>query len=246
MKVTIKGKTALVSGANRGIGKAITEALLDNGAKKVYACARNVASLNDLKTKYEDRLIPVELDVTKDESIAYVANTATDIDILVNNAGVLVPGNFTFGNMLESMQTNFDVNVWGLAKLTNAFFNKMKASESAAIVSISSVAGLANMPVASTYSASKAAVHSIVQGLRGELRDSNVLVCGVYPGPIDTDMAKGFEMEKDSPENVAKNVIRGIEEGVEDIFPDVMSQQVGAGYMASPKAVETQFGGIVS
>jgi short-subunit dehydrogenase len=78
------------------------------------------------------------------------------------------------------------------------------------------------------------------------LRESNVLVCGVYPGPIDTEMAKGFKMDKDSPENVAKNVVHAIEEGVEDIFPDVMSKQVGAGYMASPKAIETQFGGIVS
>ncbi len=246
MKVSINGKTALVSGANRGIGKAITEALLDNGAKKVYACARNVASLNDLSTKYGDRLVPVELDVTKDESIANAASTASDIDILVNNAGVMVPGNFAYGNMLESMKTNFEVNVWGLTKLTDAFFNKLKISESAAIVSISSVAGLANMPLISTYSASKAAVHSIVQGLRGELRDSNVLVCGVYPGPIDTEMAKGIEMEKDTPENVAKNVIQAIEDGVEDVFPDVMSKQVGAGYMASPKAVETQFGGFSS
>ncbi|MFK7772478.1 MAG: SDR family oxidoreductase [Saprospiraceae bacterium] len=246
MKVSIKGKTALVSGANRGIGKAITETLLDNGAKKVYAGARNVASLNDLKTKYGDRLIAVELDVTKDESIANAASTAGDIDILVNNAGVMSPGNFTNGNMLESMKTNFEVNVWGLTKLTNAFFNQMKKSESAAIVSISSVAGLANMPLISTYSASKAAVHSIVQGLRGELSDSNVLVCGVYPGPIDTDMAKGIEMEKDSPENVARNILQAIEEGVEDVFPDAMSKQVGAGYMASPKAIETQFGGFVS
>ena len=245
MKVSINGKTALVSGANRGIGKAITEALLDNGAKKVYAGARNIASLNELSTKYGDRLVPIELDVTKDDSIANAASTATDVDILINNAGVMVPGNFTHGNMLESMQTNFEVNVWGLTKLTNAFFNKLKTSESAAIVSIASVAGLANMPLISTYSISKAAVHSIVQGLRGELKDSNVLVCGVYPGPIDTEMAKGITMDKDTPENVAKNVIQAMEEGVEDVFPDVMSKQVGAGYMASPKAVETQFGGFV-
>ena len=170
-----------MSGANRGIGKAITEALLDNGAKKVYAGARNIASLDGLKAKYGDRLVPVELDVTKDATIASVAETAADIDILVNNAGVLIPGNFTFGNILESMQTNFDVNVWGVAKLTNAFFNSLKEKESAAILTLSSVAGLANMPVASTYSASKAAVHSLIQGLRGELKGSNVLVSGVYP-----------------------------------------------------------------
>ncbi len=245
MKVSIKGKSALVSGANRGIGKAITEALLDHGAEKVYAGARRVESLNGLKEKYGDRLIPVELDVTKDNTISNAANMANDIDILVNNAGVFAPGNFTHGNFLESMQANFDVNVWGLAKLTKAFFNDLKEKDSAAIVSVSSVAGLANMPIASTYSTSKAAVHSIIQGLRGELKDSNVLVAGVYPGPIDTDMAKGFEMEKDSPENVAKNVLAAIEQGVEDIFPDVMSNQVGAAYSANPKGVESQFGSMV-
>ena len=241
MNVSVKEKTAFVSGANRGIGKAITEALLENGAKKVYAGARNVASLSGLQEKYGDRLVPVELDVTKDNTIANAAKAASDVDILVNNAGVLVPGNFTAGNILQSMETNFDVNVWGLVKLTNAFFDSLKTKESAAIVSVSSVAGLANMPVASTYSTSKAAVHSIVQGLRGELKDSNVLVCGVYPGPIDTDMAKGFELDKDSPENVAKNVINAIENGVEDIYPDVMSEQIGQMYATSPKSVEVQF-----
>ncbi len=241
MNVTIKGKSALVSGANRGIGRAITEALLNNGASKVYAGARKISSLDSLKEKYGERLVSVELDVTKDETIENAAKTANDIDILVNNAGVLVPGNFGFGNFLESMRTNFDVNVWGLAKLTDAFYNELKSKDSAAIVSVSSVAGLANMPVASTYSASKAAVHSIVQGLRGELKDSNVLVCGVYPGPIDTDMAKGFEIEKDTPENVAQNVINAIENGVEDIYPDVMSSQLGEAYATNPKAVEIQF-----
>ncbi len=241
MKVSVKGKTALVSGANRGIGKAIAEALLENGANKVYAGARNIASLDELKDKYEGRLVPVELDVTKDESIANAANTASDIDILVNNAGVLAYGNFAQGNVLDSMQTNFDVNVWGLVKLTNAFYNNIKAKESGAIVSISSVAGLANMPAILTYSASKAAVHSIVQGVRGELKDSNILVAGVYPGPIDTDMAKGFDMDKDSPENVANNIIKAMSEGVEDIYPDVMSSQIGQAYTSSPKGVESQF-----
>ena len=101
------------------------------------------------------------------------------------------------------------------------------------------------MPMALTYSVSKAAVHSVVQGLRGELKNSNILVTGVYPGPIDTDMAKGVEMEKDSPENVARDIIRGIAEGKEDIFPDVMSKQIGQGYSGSPKAIEEQFANFV-
>jgi len=240
-KISIDGKVALVSGSNRGIGKAITVELLENGAKKVYAGARNVNSLDELKAKYGERLVPVELDVTKDDSIAKVAEIANDVEILVNNAGVFSLGNFEDGKVLESLKTNLDINVWGLAKLTNAFFGTLKKQDSAAIVNVSSVAGLANMPMGLTYSASKAAVHSITQGLRGELKDSNILVSGVYPGPIDTDMTKGFEMEKETPENVAKNIIKGIEEGREDIFPDAMSKQMGEGYSSSPKAIEKQF-----
>jgi len=142
---------------------------------------------------------------------------------------------------LESLQINLDVNLWGLVKLTNAFLGTLRKQDSAAIVSVSSVAGLASMPMGLTYSASKAAVHSVIQGLRGELKDSNILVSGVYPGPIDTEMTKGFEMEKDTPENVAKNVVQGIKDGVEDIFPDPMSKQVGESYASSPKATEEKF-----
>lgn len=241
MKVSIKGKNALVSGANRGIGKAITESFLDNGANKVYAGARNVESLQGLKEKYGERLVPVELDVTDDNTIANAASQATDVDVLVNNAGVLVQGNFGGGNMLESLQTNFDVNVYGVVKLTDAFYNQIKDKDSGAILYVSSVAGLANMPVFSSYSASKAAVHSIVQGVRGELKNTNILVAGVYPGPIDTDMAKGFELDKDSPENVANNIVNAMEAGIEDIYPDVMSTQIGQAYSASPKGVESEF-----
>lgn len=244
-KILTKGKIALVSGSNRGIGKAIVQELLENGAKKVYAGARNVSTLDELKEKYGERLVPIELDVTNDDSIANAAKIATDVEILVNNAGIFAIGSFLGGNLLESLKTNLEVNVWGLVKLTNAFLEILRKQESAAIISISSVAGLANMPMALTYSVSKAAVHSVVQGLRGELKNSNILVTGVYPGPIDTDMAKGVEMEKDSPENVARDIIRGIAEGKEDIFPDVMSKQIGQGYAGSPKAVEEQFANFV-
>lgn len=208
--------------------------------KKVYAGARNVSTLDKLKMVYGERLVPIELDVTKDSTIKNAAKMATDVEILINNAGIFSPGNFMDGNLLESLQTNLDVNVWGLVKLTNAFLEILKNKETAAIVNLSSVAGLASMPMALTYSASKAAVHSIIQGLRGELKTLNISVIGVYPGPIDTEMTKGLEMEKDSPKNVAKSIIKGIKYGVEDIFPDLMSLHFGEAYFSSPKATEEQ------
>ncbi len=241
MNISIKDKVSLVSGANRGIGRAIAVALLENGAKKVYAGARKPSTVDDLKSTYGDRLVPVRLDVTDDASIKSAAEVASDVDILFNNAGVLIPGNFLQGNLLESLRTNLDVNLWGLIKLTDAFLSSLMEREQAAIVNVSSLAGLANMPLGLTYSISKAAVHSTIQGLRGELAETNVLVTGVYPGPIDTDMAKGFEMDKDSPEKVANKIIEGLESGNSYIFPDVMSEQAGAGYMASPMALEEQF-----
>lgn len=241
-KINPEGKTVFISGSNRGIGKAIAVELLEQGAKKVYAGARNTSSLDDLKVKYGDKLVPVELDVTDDNSINEAAAQIKDVDILVNNAGVFATGGIFSEQAFDSLDTNLKVNLWGVIKLTNAVIEQLKQPKETAIINISSVAGLANMPMAATYSVSKSAVHSLTQGMRGELVNNNVLVMGVYPGPIDTDMAKGLPMEKDSPENVAKNIVKGLIEGKDDIYPDVMSTQVGALYAEDPKSVEDNFG----
>ena len=243
VKVDPAGKIAFISGSNRGIGKAITIELLERGAEKVYAGARNVSTLDNLKQQYGDRLVPIQLDVTDTNSIAKAASQVEDLDILVNNAGVSSWGQILSDDVNSSLTEVLKVNVWGLVHLSNALIRPLKKESPTAIVNFSSVAGLANMPLASTYSVSKAAVHSITQGMRGELANDNVLVMGVYPGPIDTDMAAGVEAEKDSPENVASNVVQGLMDGVEDMFPDVMSKQVGEFYFSNPKALEQQFAG---
>jgi len=217
-KINPEGKTVFISGSNRGIGKAIAVELLEQGAKKVYAGARNTSSLDDLKVKYGDKLVPVELDVTDDNSINEAAAQIKDVDILVNNAGVFATGGIFSEQAFDSLDTNLKVNLWGVIKLTNAVIEQLKQPKETAIINISSVAGLANMPMAATYSVSKSALHSLTQGMRGELVNSNVLVMGVYPGPIDTDMAKGLPMEKDSPENVAKNIVKGLIEGKDDVL----------------------------
>ncbi len=235
------GKTALVSGANRGIGKAIAIELLENGASKVYAGARNTDSLKELQNKYGERLVPLHLDVTDQSTIESASKQIEDLDILVNNAGVFSVGKIFSPEANSSLKENLNVNVWGVINLSNAVVNHLRKDNETAIINISSVAGLGNMPMASTYSVSKASVHSITQGMRAELAEQNTLVMGVYPGPIDTDMTAAVEMEKDSPENVAKAVIKGLTEGIEDVFPDVMSKQIGEFYASNPKGVEQQF-----
>jgi len=237
-----KGKPALVSGANRGIGKAIVIELLNQGAEKIYAGARSLESLNELTAAYGDRIVPIQLDVTDDNSIKRASESISHLDVLVNNAGVFSVGGVLADTALESMKTNLDVNVWGVLKLSNAVLPLLKESKESAIVNISSVAGLGNMPMAGTYSVSKAAVHSMTQGMRAELNENSTLVMGVYPGPIDTDMAAGLEMDKDTPQNVAKAIVNGLMEGREDMYPDVMSVEIGAFYAGNPKGVETQFG----
>ncbi len=236
-----KGKIALVSGANRGIGKAITLELLNKGAAKVYAGARNVETLSELVSLYGNRVVPVQLDVTDDRSIERAADLIEALDILVNNAGIFAIGGILSGAALTSLKDNLDINVWGLIKLSNAVYPQLAKSENSAIINISSLAGLGNMPMAATYSVSKAAVHSITQGMRAELSDKNTLVMGVYPGPIDTEMAANLEMDKDSPSNVAQAIVSGLINGTEDVFPDVMSQQAGNFYLSNPKAVEQEF-----
>jgi len=245
VKLDPQGKIALVSGANRGIGKAIVVELLENGVSKVYAGARNINSLEGLVAQYGERVVPVELDVTKQSTIDALSNKVEGLDILVNNAGVFSIGKIFSDTALSSLKENLDVNVWGLVNLTRAFTNELQKEKETAIINISSLAGLANMPMAATYSVSKAAVHSITQGMRAELVNNNALVVGVYPGPIDTDMAANLQMEKDSPENVAKDIVNALKEGVEDVFPDVMSKEAGAYYATNPKGVEQQFGTFV-
>ncbi|WP_421919259.1 SDR family NAD(P)-dependent oxidoreductase [Marinifilum sp.] len=246
LKVSPKGRVAFVSGANRGIGRAITIELLKEGAKKVYAGVRNLKSLDDLKPEYGDRLIPIQLDLKNDKLIFRAGRLVKDVEILINNAGVYESGGFFSDETLDSLEDNFGVNVMGLVKLSISLIDHLKNKPCAAIVNVASVLGLASMPFSGTYSASKAAVHSITQGMRGELTNSNVLVMGVYPGPIETDMTRDLDMDKDSPQNVANDIVNALKEGSEYVFPDVMSKQVGELFFTEPLSIEKQFGSFVS
>ena len=240
-KTSIQDKVVLVTGANRGIGKEIVIQLLESGAKKVFSGVRVEGSMVDLSEKYGAQIEEVQLDVTSDKSIELASSKIPSLDILINNAGVIPMGNFTNGNSLATLDANWRVNVRGLVAVTQAFFAKVVASDNGAIVSISSMAGLGNMSFMGTYSASKSAVHSLMQGLRSELKEQHVLVATVYPGPVDTDMLTGFEIEKASPTSVAINIVNGIKEGAEEIFPDEMSKNMGLLYLSSPKELEQQF-----
>ena len=237
MTIDYQDSIALVTGSNRGIGRGIVLELLNRGAAKVYAAARNTDALSDLVSQYGERVVPITLDVTDAEQVATAAAQATDVSILVNNAGVAAM-NDLFGDPLEEARRQFEVNYWGTLYMTRAFVPILKANGGGSLINISSVAALTNFPNFPTYSDSKAAVHSLTSGARLLLAGENILTTGVYPGPVDTDMAKDIEMEKYSVESVAAAILDGVAEGKEEIFPDPVSQGFAQPYEAGHKTLE--------
>ena len=242
MGYSIKGTTALVTGANRGIGEAVVDALVAAGATKVYAGARNVADLASLTTRHSGRVVAVQIDVTDPAQIAAAMAAAPDVQLLVNNAGFAghAGGPFTDPKWITAGRQEMDVNYFGTFAVTQAFAPVLAKNGGGAIANIASVASLVNFALLASYSASKAAVHSLTQATRMMLKVQGTQVFGVYPGPIDTRMAEGIPFDKTSPSDAAKAIVAGIEAGAEEIFPDPMSQGMGTGYFANPKEMERQ------
>lgn len=231
-------QTALVTGANRGIGRALVQALLSAGVKKVYATARSSHTLAQLPT--DPRIVPLQLDVTDEAAVAELAATARDVSLLVNNAGVL-----DFGSVLNApmaaFERNLATNFFGLLHMSRAFAPVIESNGGGGIVNVLTLVALASMPGLGVYNASKAAAWSLTQSLRADLAARNVEVYAVFPGAVDTDMLAGVDMPKTSPADVAAAVVRGLLASTEDIFPDAMSSGLYEQWRLDHKAVERQF-----
>jgi NAD(P)-dependent dehydrogenase (short-subunit alcohol dehydrogenase family) len=242
MAIQIAGTVAFVTGANRGIGRALVDALLARGAAKVYAGARRLEALDELVAASGGRVVPVRLDVTHPDEVRAAASLASDVRLLVNNAGVVSKfgGELTDARWLAAGRDEFEVNVLGVLSVTQAFVPALTQRPGGAVVNVSSIAGLVNFPILTSYSASKAALHSLTQAIRAQLAPQGTYVAGVYPGPIDTDMAKPIELDKTSPADAANAILDGLEAGREEIFPDPLAQQLGELFLRSPKALEQQ------
>lgn len=243
--MNLNNKIVLVTGANGGIGGALVKALLDKGAAKVYVAARKTAAVAELVQRYAGRAVAVQLDITDASSVAAAAEQCRDIDLLINNAGVNRCMWFMGPTGMESAREEMEVNFFGTLAMCRAFVPVLASRGGGAIVNVCSVIGLVNLPINGTYCASKAAGHSMLQGLRAELAPRNIHVVGVYPGPVDTKMTAGQEMPKTTPDQVAATIVTGLENGDEDIFPDPMSQGVHAGLEKNPKQVEKEFAAMI-
>ncbi len=240
----IEGITALVTGANGGIGRALIKALLDKGAAKIYAGARTTGAVAEL-AHIDGRVFSVRLDVTHPASVAAAAERCRDVDLLINNAGVNRGTWLTGPAGQESAREEMEVNFFGTLAMCRAFAPVLASRGGGVIVNICSILGLVNLPLNGTYCASKAAVHSMLQGLRGELAPRNIRVVGVYPGPVETRMTADLEISKATPNKVAAAILAGVEKGDEDIFPDPMSQDVLGKLSKDPKEVERAFAAMI-
>lgn len=236
----IQNSIALVTGANRGIGRALVNALLQAGAKKVYAGARDLAGMGAVKFMDMARVVPISIDITHRERVQALPGQAPDVTLLINNAGVL-----DFGGILEvpvdAVARNFETNFYGTLNMARAFAPLIEKNGGGAIVNILTLVALASMPGLAAYNASKAAAWSMTQSLRASIASKGVAVHGVFPGAVDTDMLAGVDMPKTAPADIAAAVVAAIIADQEDIFPDTMSAGLYAAWKIDHKSVEKQF-----
>jgi NAD(P)-dependent dehydrogenase (short-subunit alcohol dehydrogenase family) len=234
--MNITNKTVMITGANRGIGRALVDEALRRGAKRVYAGTRTTLEHAD------QRVTPLALDVTSAAQVERAAREVDTLDVLINNAGI---ANYDDLSNLEAIQQHLAVNLFGTLQVTRAFLPLLRRSKGAIVNNLSLVA-LAPLPVVAGYSISKAAASSMTQSLRAMLAGQGVTVHAVFLGPVDTDMSRGLEIPKAAPESVARGIFNGLEGKEEDIFPDPASQSIAEGWRTGvAKAFERQYAGFV-
>ncbi len=226
----IENSVVLVTGANRGIGLAFAQALLARGARKVYAAARNPASVTLPGVE------ALQLDVTNPQEIAAAVEKASDVTLVINNAGIAQPGGFLAADSDAVTRRIFETNVFGVLNMSKAFAPVLKANGGGALLNVLSVASWVNGGELAAYSASKSAAWSLTNALRHELAAQQTQVLGLHMAYVDTDLTRGFEVPKSSAEDIVQRALDGLEAGADEVLADALTQQVRQG-LAAPRPV---------
>jgi NAD(P)-dependent dehydrogenase (short-subunit alcohol dehydrogenase family) len=236
--MNIEGAIALVSGANRGIGRCYVEALVARGAAKIYAGARDPSRLADLAAAHRGKVVAIKLDITDEADIAAAADRCHDVTLLINNAGINNQAGFIAAQDLAAARAEMETNYFGPLTMCRAFAPILKANGGGAIVNMLSIVARVNLPMYGSLSASKAAALSLTQGVRGELAKQGTLVVAVMPGAVDTEMERNFPPPKLPPADAARAALDAVEQGIEEVYPGDMATGMSQGLAADPKAVE--------
>lgn len=221
----IQGSVALVTGANRGLGKAFAEALLARGAAKVYAGTRS-PSPEAGPGDGDARLVPVRLDVTSAADIAAMASSCSDVTLLINNAGIMLMNPMLKEGSDDALRREMEVNVYGLLAMTRAFAPILQRNGGGAVVNMLSVVSWFTVPFSATYCASKHAALVVSDATRIELRRQKTQVVGVYAGYIDTDMAAVVDQPKTPPRQIADRALDGVEKRLDHVLADTRAEEV--------------------
>lgn len=219
----LKDSVAFITGANRGLGLSFVRALKAAGAKKIYAAARDPATVT------EPGVIPVKLDVTKPEQVAAAVALAGDATLVINNAGIARVMGFLDPAAAENVRDMYETNVFGLIDVSRAFAPVLKENGGGALLNVLSVASWMNGGILSIYASSKSAAWGVTNGLREELKAQGTQVTGLHVGFMDTDMTKGFDVEKIGPDEVARLTLEQMEHGALEVVADEISKNVKAG-----------------
>lgn len=223
----IRGATALVTGANRGIGLAFTRELLARGARKVYAGTRNPSNVTLPGVE------AVALDVTRAEQVAELAARLRDVDLVINNAGVGHVGGFLAADSEEVARRQLETNFFGMLRVSKAFAPVLKANGGGAILNVLSIVSWMNGGMLAAYAASKSAAWSLTNSLRFELAEQRTQVVALHMGFVDTDLVRGFDMPKATPEDIVKRALDGVEAGLDEVLGDEPTRQVKQGLSAA-------------
>ncbi|WP_417222696.1 SDR family oxidoreductase [Achromobacter spanius] len=226
--MNLKNAVVLITGANRGLGLAFARVALARGARKVYAAARDPSTITLPGVE------AIKLDVSNPADVAAAAAHAKDVTLVINNAGIAAMGGFLDADAIESAQRHLDVNLFGSLRVAQAFAPVLAANGGGALLNVLSIASWINGQPLGLYAMSKSAAWAMTNGLRHDLRAQGTQVLGLHMGFVDTDLTKGIDALKSTPDSIVNQAFDGLEAGAEEVLADERTRQVKQGLSANP------------